>query len=106
MKRTQVIVIPDEDVHLHELLITMAHCTLGGHPNRPLTAVILNCQFYRKSLKQDTETFVDNCMTRKLTKPPYFNISPNGIIRTRIGRFSSFGFYITNPGILVSNDIF
>ena len=99
----QVIVIPDEDVHLHELLITMAHCTLGGHPNRRLTAIVLSRQFYWKSLKQDAENFVDNCMTCKLTKPPYFNIAPNGIIRTPTGIFSTLGFDIADPGILASN---
>ena len=39
------IVIPDEDKLLHELLLTIAHCSFAGHPNKRLTAVMLSRQF-------------------------------------------------------------
>ena len=42
-------------------------------------------------------------MTCKLTKPPYFNIASNGITRTPTGIFSTLGFDIADPRILVSN---
>ena len=94
-----VILIPDEDKALQELIITIAHCTLSGHPNKRLTAQKLARQFMWKDLKVDAEKFVDNCLTCKAVKPPFKFSAPYGIIRNPTEIFSILGFDIADPGV-------
>ena len=85
------ILIPDEDKLLQELLLTTAHCSFAGYPNKRLTAVILSRQCTWKSLKEDTKNFVDQCTTCKMVKPPYKFNNTLGVIRTSINVFGTLG---------------